>query len=175
MKFTHRIVVLLAIQLLGSFTMLKKQTSGEYNVKAAFIYKFTNYVEWDAGIKGDEFVICVLGSSPISEALMPIARANSVKGKRVVIRQCQTADEIGNCHILFISNRSAQPLAEVLGKIPKEGVLTISEKEGFAAAGTSINFIVVDNRLRFEANPKVIYSSGLTVSSQLLKLAVLVN
>lgn len=175
MSLNRRIQLLLVTLLLSSFSMSKRQTTGEYSVKAAFIYKFTNYIEWDAGIKGDEFVVCVLGSSPINEALAAIAKSSMAKGKKMMVKHCQTTDEVGNCQILFISQKAAQPLPEILSKIPKEGILTISERVGFAEAGTALNFIVVDNRLRFEANPKAIYSSGLTVSSQLLKLAILVN
>jgi hypothetical protein len=175
MRVKHRIQLLLVILLLSSFTFLRKQTNEEYSVKAAFVYKFTNYIEWDNGIRGDDFVVCVLGQSPITGALNAVAAKATVKGKRMVVKQCQTTDEIGTCQVLFISQRATQPLSEILNKLPKEGVLTISEKDGYASAGAALNFIVVDNRLRFEANPKAIYSSRLTVSSQLLKLAILVN
>jgi hypothetical protein len=57
----------------------------------------------------------------------------------------------------------------------RPGVLTVSEQPGFAEAGTALNFVVVNNRLKFEANLKAISAAGLKAGSQLLKLAIIVD
>jgi hypothetical protein len=54
-------------------------------------------------------------------------------------------------------------------------MLTISEETGFARMGTAFNFVVLNNKLKFEANLNAIYLAGLRASSQLLKLAIIVN
>jgi hypothetical protein len=173
MKAKIVVSLLLSLFLLGSFRAPMESTE-EYSIKAAFIYKFTNYIEWPANVPGNEFVIGIIGSSPISKMLSEIANTKTIKGKKIVIRQYESAAEIGSCHILFISAKAPQPLDEILAYAGK-GTLTISEKEGYAARGTEINFIQVDNKLKFEANLKAIDAAGLTASSQLLKLAIIVN
>ena len=161
--------------LVCSFTMPIQEEDEEYNIKAAFIYKFTNYIEWDSLIPGNEFVIGVVGSSPIKNQLNEIARTKTVNDKKIIIRQFNKSEEIVPCHILFIPQKTTLHLDDILAKAGAKGMLTISEKAGYAAKGTDINFIEVDNKLRFEANPKAINAAGLKASSQLLKLAIIVD
>lgn len=159
---------------LGAFSIQPENTE-EYSLKAAFIYKFTNYIEWDKYLHGDQFIIGIIGNSPINSMLTEIAKTKTIKGKKIVVREYHTPDEIGSCDILFVSQKAEHPISEILSKVSSKGTLTISEKPGYAAAGTGINFVQAGNKVKFEANPKAIYSSGLTASSQLLKLAIIVN
>jgi len=147
----------------------------EYTIKAAFIYKFTNYIEWNAPTTGDEFVIGIVGNSPIKDQLDEIARTKTVNAKKITIRQYNRPEEIGACHILFIPEKSPVNIYEILSRTNGKAILTISERDGYAAKGTDINFIQVDNKLKFEANPKAISAGGLKASSQLLKLAIIVE
>ena len=158
-----------------SFTLKQSsQAIEEYKLKAAFIYNFTKFIDWNFLPGEDEFAIGIIGSSPINEALAEIARAKTANNRTIIIRQFDKPEEIRPCQILFISKNNTFPLAEILAKTAK-GTLTISEKEGYAIRGTAINFINVNNKLKFEANKTAISLAGLTASSQLLKLAVLVE
>lgn len=147
----------------------------EYNLKAAFIYNFTRFIEWDTLNNREEFIIAVINSSPITEAFEEIARTKTVNNKKIIIRHFYTAEEIGECDILFIAENSKIPLQKILDKTKSKNTLTISEQDGYAKRGTAINFIIVNSKLKFEANTKAISSAGLTASAQLLKLAVIVE
>jgi len=147
----------------------------EYNLKAAFIYNFTRFIEWDTLNNRNEFIIGVINSSPITESFEEIARTKTVNNKKIIIRHFYTAEEISECDILFISENSKISLKEILDKTKSKNTLTISEQEGYAKQGTAINFIVINAKLKFEANTKALKSAGLTASSQLLKLAVIVE
>lgn len=147
----------------------------EYNLKAAFIYNFTRFIEWDTLNNYDEFIIGVINSSPITKAFEDIARTKTVNNKKIVIRHFYTAEEISYCNILFISENSKIPLDKILEKTKSKNTLTISEQEGYAKKGIAINFIVINAKLKFEANTKALNLARLTASSQLLKLAVIVE
>ncbi len=165
---------ILLLLLLSAFTSPLENTE-EYNVKAAFIYKFTNYIEWETPVPAGEFTIGVIGSSPIIKSLEQIARTKTVNYKKIVVKHFNEPEEIAGCQILFVSQNTSSPLSSILIAAPQKGTLVISEKPGYCAMGTGINFVVIDNKLKFEANPKAIYSAGLSASSQLLKLAIIVN
>jgi hypothetical protein len=66
-------------------------------------------------------------------------------------------------------------LEDILAKTADKGILVISEKDGYAELGAAFNFVIVNRKLKFEANVKAINSAGLTASSQLLKLAIIVK
>jgi len=175
-RLTHgskAILWLLCFFIFSSFQP-DNETDKEYKLKAVFIYNFTMYVEWDPSAMSQEFVIGIIGSSSIDGPLEEIARAKTCNGKKIVIRHISPKGDIPACNILFIPRDADVSLSIVLPKVPK-GTLTISEKNGYAANGTAINFVIVDNKLKFEANPKAISSAGLKASSQLLKLAIIVD
>jgi hypothetical protein len=154
----------------------KPQTEAEeYNLKAAFIYNFTNFVEWSPSNNDDPFVIGIVGPSVIKDPLMEIAKTKKVNNKRIVIREFAKPEDITFCNILFISQKTAIPLDMILSKGVSKNMLTIAEKNGYASEGVGINFVIINDKLKFETNLSAINSAGLKVSSQLLKLAIIVN
>ena len=145
-----------------------------YSLHAVFIYNFTKYIDWEKNNNDQEFVIGVLGNSPVANSLSEIARTRLAKNKKIVIRNYSKPEEIERCNILFIPKANGFSLESILDHTGK-GILTISEEDGFAKQGTALNFKIVNDKLKFEANLKSIYAAGLTASSQLLKLAIIVD
>lgn len=167
------ITTLLAMLIAGRLTAEGQPTDVETNLKAAFLYNFTRYIDWPSN-SDRIFVIGIVGSSDLKDALQEIARSNSADNRRIVIRQFETLDQITPCQMLFISSRSKLSLSGVLGKTCK-GELTVSERPGAAREGTMFNFVRVGDKLKFEVNTKALATSDLRVSSQLLRLAIVVN
>jgi len=146
----------------------------EANLKAAFIYNFTKYIEWDTASSETNFVIGIIGSSPLLAPLTEIAKTNTAKNKKIIIRTYTKPEDIGSCDILFIPQKNGFALRTILDKT-KRGMLTVSEENGMAKEGTAFNFVVSGEKIKFEANLKAIYAAGLKAGSQLLKLATLVE
>jgi hypothetical protein len=157
------------------FTLKPQSVADEYNLKAAFLYNFTRYIEWTPETNTQEFVIGVVGTSAIYDPLEDIANSKTVNGKRIVIRVFTNPEDITFCHILFVSRSANFPLIDIMEKARVKGTLIVTEKNGLAAQGAAINFIIVENKLKFEANTKSIKKADLKVSSQLLKLAILIE
>ena len=147
----------------------------EANLKAAFIYNFTKYIDWGSYNSNYMFVIGVVGDdSPVIPALREIAKTRTINNKRIEIRIINDLSDLRDCDIVFITKQSRFPLSSILTRVGR-GVLTISESSGYASKGTAFNFIVINQKLKFEANLNAIASSGLKAGSQLLKLAVIVD
>jgi len=158
----------------GQFLMAQNGEQ-EANLKAAFIYNFTKYIDWGVYNDNYQFVIGVIGEdSPVIPALQEIAKTRTINSKRIEIRIIDDLSQIKDCRILFITRNCPFSLSSILKRLGK-GVLTISESKGYASLGTDFNFVVVNERLKFEANLKAISSSGLKAGSQLLKLAIIVD
>jgi hypothetical protein len=153
----------------------QNEKKGEYNLKAAFIYNFTKYIEWKAGTGESDFIIGIIGSSPINTPLDEIVKTEMVNDKKITLKQFASPSDISFCHILFISRTANAPLADILAKTAGKGTLIISEQDGYAREGSAINFVVIDRKLKFQANVNAINAAGLTASSQLLKLAIIVK
>lgn len=162
--------------LLCCLTVVTKAQSEvqEANLKAAFIYNFTKYIDWNHYDVANYFIIGVIGSSPVITSLNEIAETNTVDDKKIEVRVFNNPDEIGFCNILFIPEKNPFPLPTILAKMNK-GMLTISEEPGFAGQGTAFNFVIKNGKLKFEANLKALSHADVKAGSQLLKLAIIVK
>jgi YfiR/HmsC-like len=167
-------VLFLVLVLSFSGTVSAQIQEREASLKAAFIYNFTKYIEWDTSSGPNEFVIGIIGPSPVTQLLNEIAATNTVGNKKIVVRQFSKPEDISYCEILFIPQKLPFSLHSILSKVGK-GMLTISEEDGYAKQGTAFNFFIKNDKLKFESNINVINASGLKAGSQLLKLAVLVD
>ena len=149
----------------------------EHQLKAAFIYRVAQFVEWPPEAfteASGAIVLCALGDDPLGGALESI-RGKIIDGKRVAIERPPSVYDLRGCHILFVSSSERQPLDEILEFIGDSSVLTIGEVEGFAESGGIINFVIRANRIRLEINVDAAERARLELSSRLLRVAEIVS
>lgn len=163
--------------LIAPMSQAETLTSQENKVKAAFIYQFTNYVQWphDAVKTEKSFVITVVGESGLASELKQIARLKTAQTRPIEIRVVNQDDPIGPSHIVIVSSSDAAHLQRVTAKVAALPVLVVGHGDHFAKKGAMINFFVEADRLRFEINRPLLEAAQLRVSSQLLKFAKLVD
>src|SRR5882672_2328009 len=76
----------------------------EYEVKAAFLYKFATYVRWppqSAAVADAPFVIGVIGKDPFGQALDAVMKGQSVHGRAVVVKRLARPEEALRCQVVF--------------------------------------------------------------------------
>ena len=152
----------------------KDKISLEDKTKAAFIYNFTKYIQWTKDTS-QVFRIGVVGECGILAPLKEIEKKKRVGKREISVKQYNKTSQIDSCHILFISGSAEQNLPEILDSIRNKNILTIGDTKGFAQKGVAINFVVVNEKMRFQINSSVLDGLDLRVSSQLLKLALFVK
>lgn len=147
----------------------------EYQVKAAFLYNFGKFVSWpsNAFAQADApLVIGVFGSNPFHDDLQRIVADKKIDGHPVVVRLVKSVDEAKSCHILFISASQLTAAGNLAGALHGVRVLLVTENDSaFESDGFEINFVLEENKIRFEINNKAAMQTGLTISSKLLALA----
>ncbi|HEV7967246.1 MAG TPA: YfiR family protein [Candidatus Acidoferrales bacterium] len=152
--------------------------ASEYEVKATYLYNFGRFVQWSPGVvatKGDSFPICVFGPDPFGAVLDTILSGESIGGKAVVAKRVSKPQDALDCRVLYISASEESRLKEILAGLDKAGVLTVSDIPQFSQRGGMIQFVLVGNKIRFEVNLTSAQDAGLTLSSDLLKVAVAVR
>jgi hypothetical protein len=123
------------------------------------------------------FVISVFGKNPFGSLLEDayLKEKRKIKDKIVEIRYISRPEEIGNCHILFISKSIDKELEEILAVTRGKPILTIGETKGFAEKGVLFNLYIRRDEIRFEINALAMRESRLIPSSQLLSVAKIVG
>jgi hypothetical protein len=163
-----------SILLLFLTTHCSAQQATDYKVHANIIYRFTKYVEWPANKQAGDFVIGIVGDSPLYEELSSLTANKSVGDQRIMIKKFAAGAAAYNCSILFITQDESRNLKRITALTADQPVLLITEENGLAKKGSCINFIIVDDRLKLEINKNNVLSRNLNIASELLKLATIV-
>lgn len=162
---------LLGLALLGFFSRAWSQTDGEADeshVKAAFLYKFTGYVDWPDSAFGSvdvPFIMGVLGSDALLNELLQLTAGRKVHERRIVVRKLAPGDALSSLHLLFVGRTET-----LHAELPRP-VLVVTESDGAMPRGSMINFVLVDRHVRFEIALPSVEKAGLRMSSRLLAVA----
>ena len=143
----------------------------EYEVKTAFLYQFTKFVEWpDTRVDSPDFGICFLGDNSFEDILHQLD--NEPVGERAVKTHIsEDISQLTSCQILFISKSQKARLDRILEELQEKSVLTVGETQGFLEKGGIINFVKEGNKIRFNINQKQAEQAGIKISSKLLSVA----
>ena len=178
----HRLTVFWLVLFLllpgGGTNLFAQATSKEYQIKAAFLFNFMQFVEWPPTVfknANDPFRIGVLGQDPFNAALEDTVQGETISNHKIIVEHAMQVDDLKNCQLIFISKSEKKHVAEILSALDDKPVLTVSEIEGFAERGGGINFYLEGNKVRFEVNPDAARHDGLKVSSQLLSLGKIIE
>ncbi len=144
-------------------------------MKAIFIMNFTKLIEWPKSYREGNFVVGVVGESPLYTELTKMAKTKKVANQSLQIKKFSTSKDIGKCHILYVSKAKSEDISSVLKKVKANSTLIITEKQGLVEKGAGINFIIKNNRQKFELNKKNVEKYKLKVSSNLEALAFTVK
>lgn len=165
--------VLAAFLLVASEAALSAQSASEVDVKAAFLYNFTKFVEWPPSAfaaADDPFRICVIARQEFVTALDTIISGESVKG-RPMQRVVPGPDDVPHCQILFVGAEESGRAVRLLSLVGRAPVLTVGDGPAFLAAGGAVAFAMDNGRVRFDVDLRSATRAGLVVSSKLLRVA----
>ena len=146
----------------------------EYQIKAAFLFNFTRFVEWPAHrfITADSpIVMGVFGRDPFGGELEKIVAGRRVNGRSILVRAVGSTSDLSTVHLLFVpagEDRPAKLAALLAGQL---AFATVGESERFTALGGMITFVPEADKVRFTINLVATERAGLKLSAQLLKLA----
>ena len=195
MKIKAYIFVVLALALILAPLAVEGRANSaqnrEYQIKAAFLYNFIKFVDWpkDKVADGNEpITIGIIGKSPFGNAFEPL-KSKKVKGRNVAVKQFKSFEELKKsgekdksefdreiedlrkCYLLFICPSEKNNLTEIIDSVEDNSILTVGDTKGFLEAGGIINFLMEEEKLRFEINVTAAENAKLEFRSKLLRLA----
>lgn len=150
----------------------------EYEVKAAFLFYFAQYVEWPA----DAFqaptapiIIGILGDDAVGRELERIVRGETVKNRPITIHRSRQVENLKHSHLIFVSKSERTRLGSIFAALAGKPCLTVGETDRFAHVGGIINFRLQGANVRFEINRDAAKQNKLMISSRLLSVADVVS
>lgn len=138
--------------------------------KALFMYNFTKYFEYPASKQAGNFVIAVVGDSPIIGELQTIADKKTVGPQKIEVKKISATDDVTKCHIVFVPESQSASAAAIAAQIAGKGVVLITDKPGLGKTVSGINYISTGGKQSFEVNQNHLKEQGVNVASALITL-----
>ncbi len=170
----HKTLNTLLFTLVTALLLAQALPVREYQLKAVFLFNFTQFVDWPASSFATEqspLVIGILGENPFGSYLEETVSDEKVKGHSVVVHYFKNTEEIKICHILFINLAETKKREQAAETLKGRNVLTVSDAIDFLKQGGMIRFFTRDNKIKLQINPEASKAANLVLSSKLLRLA----
>jgi hypothetical protein len=145
----------------------------EDEVKAAFLYNFTKYIEWPAAAfqdAADPFRMCVAASRKFFRTVETLVTGETARGRPIQLIAPEPTN-LHRCHILFTGAQEATRFDAALPDLSRRPILTVGETKASFDRGGAILLVLDNSRVRFDVDVRSIEKAGLTVSAKLLRVA----
>jgi len=147
-------------------------------VKAEMLWNIAKFIRWPdtAFAKGEsDFVFTILGDDSLAEALAASLSTKTLNGRPVFVRLVGRVQDVIGSQILYIAASTQGRFPDVVRELHGAPVLTVANVSGFVENGGMVDFVAVDDKVRFEIHQARAEKAGLKISARLLALARVVE
>lgn len=164
--------MLLLGRLVSSAEALPPATPAESDVKAAYLINFGRFMRHtNTPEPRSSFDICILGQDPLGHSIDDIAANVTINHVPVQIHRLPDVTDAKGCAIIFMSANEGDRMREDLAILNGSDVLTVSDASDFLERGGMIQFLHIENHVRFAVNLNAVNRAHLVLSSELLRVA----
>jgi len=144
----------------------------EQKIKAGLIYNFLKYTQWPQSSRQTQgpVVVCMFGGDAFDGSLQPMA-GRTVNERTIEVRDIANAADAASCALLIINSAKRSDWPHLRTVLTGQSIMTVSDFDGFVAAGGMIEFTHADNRVTVTINTDAVAATHLVVQDRLLKLA----
>lgn len=166
----HIILSFLSLFLFSSF---KQDYDINAKIKAVYIYNLTRYFEWPSSSKSGNFIIQIVGNANalIKELNENVVTKKTIGGQKIEVINSDKIDKNKIPHVLYITPEHSASIKSYSSQLKNKGTLLITEQEGAAKTYAVVNFVVIENKQKFEYNKQNAAKYGLKASEDIKNLA----
>jgi hypothetical protein len=117
------------------------------------------------------YTLCVAGDDPFGDVLDRAVRGQIVNGRPIQLRRMAVLQADAECQLVYAGGSTAQPVAAILAMLRGRPVVSVTDRAADPASRGMVNFVILDSRVRFEIDDRLVAEAGLAFSSKLLGLA----
>ena len=171
----YKLVIVLIIAILGMKSGMCQYS--EYEIKAAYIFKFAKFIEWpESSVNDDTITLGIYENDPFGIVLEKTMVGRKVSGKSWKIVRTNNIQSLNNCQIVFFSDIEKYDLLKLINHLKNKPILTIGDEIiDFCELGGTINFTPQFSENQFEINNEVAKINKVIISPKLLMLAKIVS
>jgi len=165
----------LAFASLANQSFCQGPAPSQIDVETVYLFNFAKFVRWPAERDGEQLNICIAAQKAYSDSASRVVAGEQIGTRRLAVKLVSRPEDVSGCAILFVGLAAKDHLNDLLNAAAQHATLTVSDIPGFLEQRGMISLFVVNNRVRFSVNLENVDRSGLSLSSELLKVAVQVQ
>ena len=154
---------------------LAAQKLSRDDVQAAYLYNFGKFVRWPGDAGHRPMLVCVAGEDAFADTVRKLVDGEQIDGRPLQVRDVDRTDAMSDCSILFIGAQEHDREDSFLSAAAAKPILTVGDSPDFLERGGMIQFLLVEDHVRFAVNLDECNRHGVGLSSELLKVAVAVR
>lgn len=145
-------------------------------IKAVFLYNFTRYFEWPEKKKTGDFIVYIVGKNDnLINELKNLASKRKVGAQDILVKNSSSFDPSISSQIIYLLGDVSAAVKNVVSKNKNKGTLVVAENPGACKIGSSINFLIIENKLKFEYSKNNAVKAGLKTNDDFKALAINVD
>jgi hypothetical protein len=155
--YVKRLIILLLVPLFflsAADTPQLDEKNTNAIIKSSYVYNFCKLISWPQSKNNGNFIIGVLGDPGLYKQLISKYSNKLIGNQPIEIIQLLGTEQMPNLHVLFVAH-----------------TLVIAEHPDGIKNGATLNFVVIDNQLKFEVGETNASDYGLTIGITLKSLA----
>ena len=138
-------------------------TSEPMAIKSAFVFKFTSFIEFPN--ESHAYKVGFLGSQKSFSLFSHAFETNDKSGSTFDLIYIEKKSDLSSLDILYVES------SHFPSDVSKVKALIISEEMNGLEKGAAINFLLIDDSIRFEIDMIKSQKMGFKINSRLLNLA----
>jgi len=139
----------------------------KYELQIAYIYNLSEHVIPPGPRKPNPFIIGTLGKHPYQNGLNTLAARGLKDRRRILIRHCNRAEELSQCHLVYIGPGAA---GVNFDQLHRNGIITVADKELVPKSGAMVEFFVFRKKGRFNLDNGKAKAGRLKFGAPLMQL-----
>jgi hypothetical protein len=159
---------------LAAATVRAQANYSEDSIKAAYLYRFTQYVEWPTP-PNSAFTIVVIDAPAVASELSRLLASHPIHNAPAQVRSVDAMSDVGEAAIVYIGPEEPTRLRREVATLASRPLLIVTDNREGLPPGVTINFVKIDNHIRFEVSVPAAERAKLRVSSELLGVAARVE
>ena len=141
-------------------------------LQANYVYNIAKLVEWkDPTMSNGNFVIGVIGGANLYQELIKQYSTRAIGKQPIEVRKLPRSADVERCHMLFVGRSELALIPDIIKRLQGQPTMLITEYAGALEDGAVVNFVKVDNLLKYELSMANAQKHGLVVGATLKNLA----
>jgi hypothetical protein len=165
MKRLFPLLIFISALSLSGFSQMTK-------TQAMFLYNFSRLIKWPEAYTQGDFIFGVLGNQEVYNDLVTITTGKKVGTQSITVKLFKDLSQITSCHILFIANNKLEQFDDILNRVQNKSSLIVTERKGMLNSGSTIDFVISDNKLRYMVSEENAKKNNLVLSRNLQDMAL---